>query len=389
MTVLLADIGSTVVKLCRWDGAFGPVEVVPRDPAAAPGEQAAALAADRPHERLRVCSSANGGLRVGVLGLSAHSVASAARAAVAAGGNVLYQREYGAVDSAGAWPHVDVLVLAGGVDGAELVHLREGLSALDVSAHPHDVLVWAGAHAPDVAAGLGVGHVVANVLDHRLRPSLAGLAELLRTLYVGDLVDRKGLRALAGRTDVPIWPTPAVVALGVAGWGAARVLSSPFFVVDVGGATTDVLYSAELHAGGPVLGECLLGESMVRVVSPDLGVVVSLPSLRERLTADPGLLELASAIAPDRARELYTAISEGAGLDRATTFLACLFLALRRVRAHLDRAVAVAVTGGAWIGTGEDEVGRVVAAATGGSGQQVHLDRDYHLWAHGLLAVPA
>jgi hypothetical protein len=381
VTALLVDIGSTVVKLCRWDGAFGPVEAVPRDPAAAPGEQVVALAADRPHERLRVCSSANGGLRVGVLGLSARSVSAAARAAIAAGGNVRYQREFGV---GGPAVHVDVLVLAGGVDGADLVHLRRRIPEADVSAHPHDVLVWAGAHAPDVVAGLGAGHVVPNVLDRRLRPFPAGLAELVRTLYVGDLVDHKGLRALAGRTETPIWPTPAVVALGVDRWGARRALPSPFAVVDVGGATTDVLYSAELYAGDPAP-----TESVVREVCPDLGVAVSLPSLRERLTVDPGLLELTSAVAPDRARELYTAISEGSGLDRPTAFLACLYLALRRVDAHLDRAVAVAVTGGAWTGAGEADVRRVVAAATGGAGPHVHLDRDYHLWAHGLLAVPA
>lgn len=398
---LLVDIGSTVVKLCRHDGGrFGVVETVPRDPHVAPGEQVRALVEDgrlNADAGLRVCSSANGGLRVGVLGLSRrHSATAAARAAVAAGGNVVYERLLD-TGTAHPFPHVDLLVLVGGVDGADLRHLRERLAAVHLADHPHDVMVWAGAAAPDLVAGLPVDHVVANVLDEHLRPSMGGLADLVHRLYVGDLVDRKGLRALAGVVDAPIWPTPAVVGLAAERLAGGRVVpaTAPFVVVDVGGATTDVLYCAELrpHTAARVAP----GESIVRQVFTDLGVVGSLPRLRRRLAGEPALVDLVVAVAPERPRALYHEICDGAALTRSASFLACLFLALRQVTdrdgpCRLDprKIASVVITGGAWTATAEHTIRRVVAAAWGAADGRwsLHVDQRYQVWAHGLLAVP-
>jgi hypothetical protein len=400
---LLVDIGSTVVKLCLHDGrGFRDVETVPRDPDSSPGEQVRALVdqrrsgADIPG--LRVCSSANGGLRVGVLGLShRHSVAAAARAAVASGSNVVYTRVLDG-QSAPPAPQVDLLVLVGGVDGADHRYLRERLAAAPLGDYPHEVMVWAGAHAPDIVAGLPVDRVVANVLDEHLRPSMGGLADLVHRLYIGDLVDSKGLRALAGITDVPIWPTPAVLGLAAQRLASERIVAAatvPFVIVDVGGATTDVLYCAELRADATA--RVAPGESIVREVFTDLGVVSSLPGLRRRLATQPGLVDLATAIAPDRSRALYHEICDGAALTPSARFLACLFLALRRLtdpagprRLDPHQITSVVLTGGAWTSTPEHAIRRVVGTACGipDARWSLHVDRRYQLWAHGLVAVP-
>ncbi|MBQ0984730.1 glutamate mutase L [Streptomyces sp. F63] len=405
---LLVDIGSTRVKVCETGGAGGPgaVESVPRRPDTAPGEQVRALVGERHRgadpPRLRVCSSAGGGLRVGILGLTRrHSTAAAARAAVAAGGNVLYERLLGSGPPPPALPPVDVLVVAGGVDGAALRHLRAALEHTPPAAFRHETLVWAGAAAPDVLAALRPDRVAANVLDERLRPSVRGLAEVIHGIHVGDLADRKGLRALDGMTEVPVWPTPAVVGLAaerLAGGRSPAAVTAPFLIVDVGGATTDVFHCAELRAPGAA--RVAPGESVARRVFTDLGVAGSLPALRQRLAADPGLLELAAAVAPDRPRALYHALCEGTGdaLAPPGAFLACLYLAVRRLfdPAGPDRlrpgpgATGVLVTGGAWAGAPGAAVRRVLAAACGVPGARwgVRFDRGYRLWARGLLAVP-
>lgn len=406
---LLIDVGSTVVKVCVHEPGrgTGAVELVARRPDLAPGEQVRALVEDRRTAGsgpagLRICSSANGGVRVGVLGLSrSHSVAAATRAAVASGGNVAYERLLGAGPAHQApVPPVDLLVLVGGVDGADHRYLREALADTKLADFPHDVLVWAGADAPDVVAELPVDHVVANVLDERLRPAMRGLADLIHHVYVSDLVDRKGLRALAGITDTPIWPTPAVVTLAAERLTTQPIapVATPFVIVDVGGATTDVVYCAELRAEGAT--RISPGESVVRQVFTDLGVAGSLPGLRHRLATDPGLFELVMAVAPDRPRALYQDICESTedALASPVAFLACLFLALRRMTdpagPHLlrpDRATGFVITGGAWTGTPEPVIQRVLGAASGlpDARWSLHLDRDYALWAHGLLAVPA
>lgn len=399
------DIGSTVIKLCTAGERISPVERIPRRPALAPGDQVADLLTRRrpAGHGLRVCSSANGGVRVGILGLSRrHSVAAAARAVADAGGNVVYQRELGCRDGSEA-PRVDVLVLAGGVDGADPRRLRTALSSCRLADHPRDVLVWAGTPDPEATAGLPVDRWAGNVLGRHLRPQPDGLARIIRDLYVRDLVDHKGLRALVGVCDAPIWPTPAVVALAAermsrrGGHAVAVPMSptTPFVVVDVGGATSDVYLCAELGSA-PAAGE----GTIVRHVFTDLGVVASKPGLLHRLADHPDLIDLVRAVAPDRPRALFNALSEGdeAALEPPVGFLCCLFLALRRLadgggarQADLGRAAGFLITGGAWEGAPLAAIHRVVGAARGRpvAAGSILVDEAYQLWAQGLRQVGA
>jgi hypothetical protein len=287
------------------------------------------------------------------------------------------------------------LVLAGGVDGAELEPLRRALEATRLADYPRDVLVWAGADAPDVVAALPAHRAAANVLDTRLRPHLPGLAEAVRDIYLRDLIDRKGLQALADVTDVQIWPTPAVTGLAAARMTTHRILpgsTSPFVIVDIGGATTDVFICAELRREHTA--RSAPGESIVRHIFTDLGVAASLSSLRQQLADDPDLLDLVSTVDPARARARYAAICEDApgALSPPADFLACLFLALRRLThsADLGRAATLVITGGAWGGAAMPAVRRVVdlACATSGTAGRVLMDHGYHLWAHGIQEVP-
>ncbi|CAA9379062.1 MAG: hypothetical protein AVDCRST_MAG66-307 [uncultured Pseudonocardia sp.] len=255
--------------------------------------------------------------------------------------------------------------------------------------------MWAGADTPDVPAGLAVDHVVPNVLDERLRASMASLTDFVHQAY---MVDSKGLGPLWEITDTPIWPTPAVVELAVERMVGGRrdIVPAPLVVVDVGGATTDVLYCAELGREGE--GRVAPGESVARQVFTDLGVVSSLPALRRGLAVEPELSELTAAVAPQGARSLHQDLCSGAPdlLEPPVGFLARLFLALRRLtdgaRPLIDagRVAGFLITGGAWTGTTDTDIRRVIGVACGSSpgfGEE-HVDRAYRLWTDGLLAVP-
>lgn len=401
---LLVDVGSTVVKACTQvaPDRFSPVQVLARQVGVAPGDQVSELVERRrrlgPVGAVRVCSSANGGIRVGILGLSRrHSVAAAARAVLAGGGCVVYRRVLG--EDAPLAPPVDVLVLVGGVDGADHRRLLSALPVLRLHLHPHRLLVWAGVDAAEVLAVLPPHRRAANVLGTDLRPDPRGLAELIRDAYVDDLADAKGLGALAAVTEVPIWPTPAVVGLTAERMTRDPVPlgpTTPFVVVDAGGATTDVFACAELRGVDGSSVRSTHGESMVRHVFPDLGVASSAPTLLHRLALEPELLDLGAIVAPDGARAFYYAVCEGdpAALAGPAGFLACLFLALRRVAdLHVDlaRAAGVVITGGAWRCAPPSAIRRVVDATRGTSAPPatVLLDRRYALWAYGLQQVPA
>ncbi|MBM0230690.1 glutamate mutase L [Micromonospora sp. STR1_7] len=243
-SVRLVDVGSTVIKICTstTTHGVGPVTRIPRDPQRAPGRQvldlvAASGDADLP---MRACSSANGGLRVGVVGLTyRHSVRAAVAAVADGGGNLVYRQTLG--EPAPAIQPVDALVVAGGVDGSDLAPLRAAVQRFNLDAYPHDVLIWAGADDPASTRCLSPAIQVPNVLDRALRPATSGLAGAVRDLYLSDLVDRKGLADLAAAVSGPIEPTPVVVGAGVTALvtdplvrALAPGLAEPMVVVDVG-----------------------------------------------------------------------------------------------------------------------------------------------------------
>ncbi|HEX4726852.1 MAG TPA: glutamate mutase L [Jatrophihabitans sp.] len=396
-TILLIDVGSTVIKLCTRssDTGFGRVERVNRQPDLAPGEQVRQLIERRHTDGpIRVCSSAHGGLRLGILGLTRrHSMMAAARAALDAGGNVHYQALLGE-RPAEPLAEVDALVLVGGVDGADHRRLADALADTKLADHPHGVLVWAGADAAELLAELPEHRQVGNVLDRRLRPQPAGLAGLIGELYLDELVDRKGLRALTGLLDGPLWPTPTAVGLAAHRMSRRQLpirCPAPFVVIDVGGATTDVYYCAELS--DPSLP---VGSSIRRQVYTDLGVAGSAASLSARLASTPDLFELIAAIAPAAPRALHYAIADSDPdvLAPPVGFLSCLFLALCRLadqqRVDLAAAAGFLITGGAWRGTSASAINRVIAAASRCQPElvpHVVLDQDYLLWAHGIASA--
>jgi hypothetical protein len=294
-----------------------------------------------------------------------------------------------------------VLVVTGGVDGGDHRHLRRAVAAVDLADFPHATLIWAGAaDAVDVAERLKPGHLASNVLDGNIRPRGEGLIAAIRGIYLTDLADHKGLRALAGCTEAPVWPTPAVVSLAAQRMARERLgpaPATPFVVVDIGGATTDIHYCAELRRGNGA--HPAPDESVTRHVFTDLGVSSSGRSLLARISSAPYLHELAEAVAPARARALYQQIREEdpAALAPPAAFLACLFASLREL-AHdgspdgleLAKAASILVTGGAWGDAPRPLIRRVIDAAhrTPGSRWRLLVDRSYLVWAHGLEAVP-
>ena len=126
-----------------------------------------------------MCSSAHGGLRLGILGLTGrHSTAAAARAALDAGGNVSYQEQLGE-NPAGPLGEVDALILVGGVDGADAAVGHQGEArGIDGFGRAHAVPLDAG--YLDKAADRITGH--AEIVLH------AGLGRVL-DLLVGPAHD--------------------------------------------------------------------------------------------------------------------------------------------------------------------------------------------------------
>ena len=123
---ILIDVGSTVLKFFEFDihAKLIKKQFFNRNYEQIVGAQVLALlaetlldSADSPD--IRICSSANGGLRVGIFALTdSYSINFASKAVNNAGSNVICTSKYNFDEGALPLDGLDILVLCGGADGA-------------------------------------------------------------------------------------------------------------------------------------------------------------------------------------------------------------------------------------------------------------------------------
>ncbi len=308
-----------------------------------------------PHEFLAT-SSAAGGLRMTVHGLTAKMTAMAAReAALGAGGVVEYQtagklRRHDLERIAAARPNV--VMLAGGVEGGDVetvLHNAEMLVRVDFAAAAD--AGTAGADA--AAAGSGTGVHAGTAADHaapvqdrvlaagkkpmviyggnsavcdeacqilhaagfdvRVTPNVyPGIDELdvvparavIHDAFEDHITHAPGMERIGGLVTGRILPTPGAVL--VAAETLAEALGD-LVVIDVGGATTDVHSVTD----GSVEYAAIQVEPQPhskRTVEGDLGTYVSAPHVVEMLAQGQRPTRLPPAI-PTTAEEIHAALT--------------------------------------------------------------------------------
>ncbi len=400
------DVGSTFIKIAS---IAGPAyrDRVPRDRSVEVGQQVEAIldAVQRrsPSVTFRICSSANGGIRVGMISLTERfSGRASSRIAMSAGANVVYQRRMDR--AAEPAPPVDALIVSGGADvGSE--RMRRSIAELSLEALPHRTLIFAGdRHVADlVRARAPEALVLPNILGRDLHATGDHLTETIRSLYLRDLVDKQGIARLQERSTVPIWPTPAVASLGyrmIVEQRSARVLPLPLLVLDIGGATTDIHFGAEAIDIGE--GERLDAiETGNRYAFTGLGSFPSRPSTLDALARHTRLISFLEVVVPDAVERIHAALREDPERDvpEELALYACFFLALdglssgiaSGVRVALGRISGILVTGGASQRCRPQVLRDLVAILMpqdAGAPPQVTLDADYDLWVDGIRAVP-
>ena len=218
----------------------------------------------------------------------------------------------------------------------------------------------------------------------------------IRNLYLDDLIDKEGISGLQRFSEVPIWPTPAVVNLAfeqIARDEMKLQFPVPCLVLDIGGATTDAHFSLELVEPDGT-GRLSGFRSSNRHVFTDLGVFASRESTIQRLSANDGLLEFLGAIyGPDTSR-VYMDFCEGT-VDEALLFNACFYLALDSLSRKDDNSPclsisklsSVVITGGGAQRVNAEVLSRItklLLPATRSAGIPVFLDQNYEIWVEGM-----
>lgn len=261
---LVAEIGSTTTSVSAFDGLTDVIGVVPgflgqgcAPTSVAEGDVRIGLDAARAEleqklgfsvepDVILATSSAAGGLRMTVHGLTAKMTAMAAReAALGAGGVVTYQTsgplqetDLEAIDA----ERPGLLLLAGGVEGGDTATVLHNASEL-AKLRSRPIVVYAGnstvadrARASLESVGFRVW-VTSNVYPSVDELDIVPARHAIHDAFEEHITHAPGMEGIAEFVTGPILPTPGAVLV------ATEMLATEvgdLVVVDVGGATTDV-----------------------------------------------------------------------------------------------------------------------------------------------------
>jgi uncharacterized protein (TIGR01319 family) len=266
--ILVADIGSTITKLSAFAGLEGPSEVASRGRPSFLGQGSSLTTTDegdiglgleaarRDLEMrhaittsgvpLMAASSAAGGLRMSVHGLTRDMTLRAAREASLGAGAIVTFATAGPISAndletiRGAEPNL--ILLAGGVDyGARDIVLSNArrLATLGPAAR----VVFAGNRAISeevqhiLASAGAVTFAVDNVYPRIDKLNVEPVRELIQDVFAKHIVTAPGMERLKATVTGNVLPTPGAV------MRSTEILAEELgdvMSVDVGGATTDV-----------------------------------------------------------------------------------------------------------------------------------------------------
>jgi len=376
------------------------------------------------------CSSAGGGLRIGVVGNEELVTAEAGRrVALSSGGRVVHVAagDLGRPGALGALADADpdIILLVGGTDHGNAEALLSAAKALAFCAWPVPIVVAgnvdAQAEVSQILSDTGVPHMRADNVVPRIGVlAPASARAVIRATFLVYVIGGKHLSSRADFTAMVRGATPDVVLTAVQMLAQEVGDSSGVAVVDVGGATTDVHSVVELDPEDAGLARQVVAPMPVsRTVEGDLGMrwsaVGAVEVGREEGLVDAGEYDgLLEATARRHADPAYLPDSavEHAYDERLATVAAGL--ALRRhagrqqVRFGPDgrlvertgkdlREVGLLVGSGGVLRHHPPEVAQRVLGASCGHDTEggwllpraprTAVDRDYVLAAAGLLAA--
>jgi len=439
--VILTDFGSTYTKVAVADLEARRVVMTDRFPSTVATDARVGLTQCFDAARAAIgesaflgalklsSSSAAGGLRMGVVGLSRSLSAQAGKsAAFGAGGKILCTLT-GRLTEADilqleALP-LEILLFCGGYESggtAALLHNAQMLAESSL----HIPIIYAGnsAAAQEVRLLLSKGHkecwLTRNIIPDVGRLDKEPVEEVIRQVFLRRIINMKGLDKVSSLLDRMVMPTPAAV-LAAGELLARGTANQPglgdLMIVDVGGATTDVhSYVEQISREGAKL----VGAPepyAKRTVEGDLGMRESAGSLaREigmtRLAAAAGLREQELTSILHRWTAEHDAIAETAAqqaTDRALT-AGAVYISARRHSGYIEHIASAGmktVQHGKNLASVRTVIGTGGPLVFGAGGRQalrqvlrdrrrepdillpeeadLYLDGDYILFAAGLL----
>jgi len=397
------DIGSTVIKIAKINNQDVLLEqkFYPRDFATTIADQVESLLDELSidcDEELLICSSANGGLRVGIISLTEYFSGMILRNQVLlAGANPVFLHRW---EDAESINRVDILLVGGGIDCADTGIHEPMIRAISLEQYQFSSLLYAGnKYLADLfSTRFPQSVIISNPLGQTLVNGSKSVFEFLRRAYLDDLVYKEGVTELRNNLSLRIRPTPEVVHKGfqriVSNQSSINVAGS-CLLFDIGGATTDIHYTVEIVRDDSP-DKPMAGVSTARYVFTDLGVVASQDSTTMQLRSHPKAYEFLTQIIADDVRGTYQLLREGEYVPtREQLSYACLFLGLDRFSegkgpglpvAELNKVSQIILTGGATQDLDMNLLQSIVGLFFSASDctPKLLIDSHYQVWIDGI-----
>ena len=293
--VLLCDIGSTYTKLTAVNIETGKIigfsksYTTIEDDVTIGYNKALELLKDQTgeiHFTKKLCaSSAAGGLKIISSGLVPDLTAKASQlASASAGGKVIKTYSYELTEDDAKnieSENPDIILLSGGIDGGNKeVLLHNATMVSKISGNFHVIVAGNKSAKDDVAKILSQNVVFTeNVMPEFGVLNIEPVKEVIRKLFIENIISAKGLDNIQKIMDMEIIPTPLAVleACEILGKNIGEIM-----VYDLGGATTDVYSIAD---GSPKTIDCFMNGLQEpyakRTVEGDLGMRYSMETLIE------------------------------------------------------------------------------------------------------------
>ncbi len=248
-------------------------------------------------------SSARGGLGVIAIGLVPRFTLEAARqAALGSGAKVLHAFGYSltpedltAIERA----RPDIILLCGGTDGGDEECVIGNATKLVSALTPGPTVVIAGNRNSAPRAAELLEHaawetvILPNVLPELDRLEVESIQATLRSIFLKKITQANGIEAATRMLNGVVMPTPAaVLAAGelLGGLRGVPALLEDLVIIDVGGATTDVVSVAQIYEPEEDTYRVGLPESVVkRTVEGDLGLRHNATTIVERYGIESAL----------------------------------------------------------------------------------------------------
>lgn len=264
------DFGSTFTKLCVLDLENGELVMTTKHPTTVGTDAGIALLANFEaakkyvgekgvkNARILTSSSAAGGLRMVVVGLTRRfSLLAGKNAALGAGARIIetFQNKLTEDDICRIEKiNPEIILLCGGIEGGNSRHILHNVSLLK-KAKISSYVVYAGnrelasfVRQEFLTASINC-YIADNVFPECGKVDGASAGEIIRRLFMDRIVGTKGLAPVISIIGSVLMPTPAAVLAGgnllASGTEKEKGLSN-LMIFDVGGATTDVYSYSEV-----------------------------------------------------------------------------------------------------------------------------------------------